>query len=84
MADKEAVALEEERIYIGSPGIVALSVCAPKDVARERVEEWANTESPTGISSRWAISDDAFADGSANPCPCDLTPETRLHYLLNC
>lgn len=77
--------LQDERIYcIGGVGIVAVSVCAPKDTSCEAIEAWVNTESPTGISSPWAISDDEFADGHPNPCPCDQEPKARLHYLLNC
>lgn len=78
--------LEDQRIYcIGSPGLVCVSVCAPKDTPTEDIEAWVNGECPTGISSAWAISDDAeFAAGQPNPCPCDQEPETRLHYLLNC
>lgn len=79
------VTLEAQRIYcIGSPGIVAVSVCAPKDTPREQIEEWVNGEHPTGISSPWAISGDDFAEGQPNPCPCDQEPDARLHYLLNC
>jgi len=77
--------LEDERIYcINSPGLVCLSVCAPKTVTPEQIETFVNDEHPTGISSPWAISDDDFADGHPNPCPCDQQPESRLHYLLNC
>jgi hypothetical protein len=77
--------LETERIYcIGSPGLVSVGVCAPKDTPREDIEAWVNGEHPTGISSPWAVSDEAFAGGEANPCPCDQEPETRLHYLLTC
>lgn len=77
--------LESERIYcIAGPGICAVSVCAPKDTPRDEIEAWVNQESPTGISSPWAISEDDFASGESNPCPCDQQPEERLHYLLNC
>lgn len=77
--------LAAERIYcIGSVGLVCVSVCAPKETPPADIEAWINGESPTGISSPWRISEDAFASGQPNPCPCDQEPGTRLHYLLNC
>jgi hypothetical protein len=79
--------LEDQRIYcIGSPGLVGVTVCAPKDTPRDEIESFVNAESPTGIDSPWAISDEEDPDfpTGLNPCPCDQEPEARLHYLLNC
>ncbi len=42
-----------------------------------------NLARPTGISSRWQISPDPFADGSPNPSPCPDLPECR-HLLYVC
>lgn len=65
-------------------GIVCLSVCVPKDTPREDIEAIANAAHPTGISSRWSISEDTeFAPGQPMPCPCEQE-EGRLHWLLNC
>jgi len=70
------------RIY--STGFICMSVCASKDMTREGVEEQANIESPTGISSGWKISEDTtFADGHPMPCPCENDPDCQ-HWLLNC
>lgn len=65
-------------------GIVCASVCAPRDLPIEQVEDDVNRQHPTGISSRWKLSeDDHFATGQTNPCPCEKDPE-RQHWLLNC
>jgi hypothetical protein len=76
---------EERDVIVMGVGICAMSVCAKKDVATETIERQANAEHPTGISSRWEISDDeTFATGQPNPCPCEAEPDARVHYLLNC
>ncbi len=66
-----------------SVGICCMSVCSslqPGEIVRR-----ANQEYPTGISSRWEISENkTFADGTPMPCPCENNPETHKHYLLNC
>jgi hypothetical protein len=81
----DATVASDQTIYcIAGPGICAMSVCAPNDTPRETIERWANTFAPTGISSRWAISEDDFAAGQSNPCQCEREPDARLHYLLNC
>lgn len=36
-------------------GIVSMRVCVPKTFTDKKVEDFANTESPTGISSNWQI-----------------------------
>lgn len=72
-----------EGITIYASGIVACSVCVPHDMPREEIERLVNMESPTGISSRWAIAEDSFADGAENPHECELDT-SRLHYLLHC
>lgn len=66
-------------------GLVHLSACAPTDLCEAEVEEEINYQHPTGISSRWKISDDEalFASGAANGCPCEIDP-TRRHWLLSC
>lgn len=70
--------------YVGGWGLVTMSACVPKDMSRETIEKEVNLENPTGISSQWAITEDDFADGNPNPCPCDREPEDRLYYLLHC
>lgn len=72
-------------VVIYSLGIVAASVCAPSDMDRDEIERQVNLESPTGIESSWAISDDeTFADGTANGSPCEQKPDVRRHWLLKC
>lgn len=71
------------KIDIYSKGIVACSVCVPKDMKPEEIELAVNLENPTGIESRWTISKDKFRDGGENPHECE-NDKNRKHYLLNC
>ncbi len=78
----EAPILKDITIY--SRGLVVCSVCVPKDMSREDIEQQVNMQNPTGIDSQWKISkDETFKSGEKNPCECG-TAEGRLHYLLNC
>lgn len=36
-------------------GLVTMQVCVPEKFTDEEVEQFANTENPTGISSKWEI-----------------------------
>lgn len=65
-------------------GLCSLGICVKKGFARDRIEESANLYHPTGISSRWEIADEDFADGNPNPSPCNTQPDEREHYLLHC
>jgi hypothetical protein len=72
----------EFNIY--AKGIVSMSVCVSKEMKRKEIENRANSENPTGISSGWHISDDkTFASGESMPCVCE-NDNTRKHYLLTC
>lgn len=74
-----------DKLIIYSQGIIAMSVCVDKDLTTHEIEMLANSQSPTGIKSKWQISTDkTFHKGEPNPCPCEDHPETRKHYLLNC
>jgi len=64
-------------------GFCSMSACVKKGLNKAEIERQANTYHPTGISSRWEITSDDFADGTPNPCPCDTHSE-REHYLLHC
>lgn len=65
-----------------SVGLVCVSVCS--DLPIEEVTERLNLEHPTGIDSRWALSEDkTFSGGEPMPCPCNEDP-SRTHYLFNC
>jgi hypothetical protein len=75
----------DKDITIYGEGIVCCSVCVPKDMSLEDIENGVNERKPTGVDSKWHISkDEKFADGiKTNPCECDQNPN-RKHYLLNC
>jgi hypothetical protein len=71
-------------VEIYSSGLCCASVCAPKDMEGDQVADAVNAKRPTGISSRWEISEDKqFKSGEPNPCTCETDPERR-HWLLNC
>lgn len=62
-------------------GLIYASVCTDLDDAT--ATELLNVEHWTGIESRWRIVDEAFANGSPNPCPCPDRPDCR-HILFSC
>ncbi len=71
-----------EHFQIIKVGIVAASVCT--DLSDEKATARLNAEHPTGIRSRWAISDaPTFATGQSNPCPCEHD-SSRRHILFSC
>ena len=73
-----------EDVTVYSNGIIACSVCVPKGMPRDEVEDCVNIVNPTGTNGRWAISEDeTFSAGDPNPCQCNDDTE-RLHYLMNC
>lgn len=67
-------------LYAAGGGCASVCTTLPDEEATEQL----NRVYPTGIRSRWEVSDDDFADGSTNPCPCDDHPETHRHILFNC
>lgn len=69
---------------IYSKGLVAMSVCAGNEVTREELTTFINKEHPTGLEHGWTIVDEPFADGTANPHPCENSPTTNSHYLFTC
>jgi len=73
----------EPPAIVYATGICHCSACVPKNWDRARVEIVVNIEHPTGISSKWAISDENFLSGESNPCPCE-EDSSRQHWLLNC
>lgn len=65
-------------------GMVSLSICAPEGATKEEIEEAANLQHPTGISSHWQIAEeDYFASGESMPHPCERKPGFQ-HWLLHC
>lgn len=71
------------KTIIYSKGLVACSVCAPKELPKTYIEEDVNSQLPTGIDSKWTISKEDFQTGEKNPHECEKDPK-KLHYLLNC
>jgi hypothetical protein len=64
-------------------GLMCASVCTT--LSDDEATEQLNLMEPTGIKAGWVISEDKnFRTGEANPCPCELHPETRRHILFNC
>ena len=75
---------ETARVEVYSVGLVCASACAPTDVSREEIEREVNAQHPTGVSSRWRISEETtFATGEPMPSPCNHGAE-RQHWLLSC
>ena len=66
---------------LGSQGLVSWAICT--NLPEEEAVAHANRSSPTGISSRWMLSEEDFPDGLANPHDCPDKPGNK-HYLLNC
>ncbi|MES2409674.1 MAG: hypothetical protein V4509_05250 [Patescibacteria group bacterium] len=72
-----------KKIDIYAKGIVACSICSPKEKSIEDIEVEVNAELPTGISSQWKIANENFMTGEKNPHECE-NDKDRLHYLLKC
>jgi len=70
------------RVQLYKVGLCYASVCAAADVEPEEIEREVNAQYPTGISSRWQVSDEPFASGAPNPSPCNTEPDARRHWLL--
>lgn len=74
----------DNQVWIYAAGAITCSVCAPGGMDREVVSRQVNSQHPTGISSKWQISDDThFKGGEPMPCACDYEPG-RKHWLLHC
>lgn len=70
-------------VVVYANGLVRCSVCAPRSLTPQEVEQATNAVNPTGIDSGWRISDAAaFADGTSNPAACH--DADRTHYLMEC
>jgi hypothetical protein len=64
-------------------GLCTASVCTC--LSDEDATGWLNELYPTGITSPWAIAEDAtFRTGQPNPCPCERSPDTHRHVLFHC
>ena len=71
-------------VMVYSWGLVSLSACAPKGLPVEEVTRAVNTSHPTGIESKWEISDEKeFSGGQPLPCQCEADAD-KVHYLFHC
>lgn len=76
--------MSDDKIDIYSEGLFTMSVCAPRDMTIEEVEQRVNILNSPGTKNGWRKSKDpTFKEGSPNPCVCNNNLE-RLHWLLDC
>ena len=74
---------ENEELEIYSNGFVHCSICTNIENIEE-IERQVNMKNPTGIGSRWKISEEpTFRSGQPNPCVCEQK-STHRHYLMVC
>lgn len=65
-------------------GLTALVVCVPEDMSDEEIERFANTDWPTGISSKWKIRTERMPDGSLPRGVGCSEIKGNDHVVLNC
>jgi hypothetical protein len=70
-----------ENFTVYSIGIVHASVCS--DLPKNKIAERMNREHPTGITSKWQVSDEDFKDGTKNGSKCP-DHENNRHWLMVC
>lgn len=65
--------------------LLDMQVCVPADWTDEQVTDYANSASPTGIRSDWAIRKEGseYLQGAPERCPCD-DREGCVHISLDC
>jgi hypothetical protein len=75
------MAVKTEYFKVLSVGLCFATVCTdlPDGEAGDRL----NASHPTGISSRWEVSEEDFKDGTPNGVCCEKDP-TRRHVLFVC
>ncbi len=72
-------------VILYAVGLLSCSACAPAALTPEEVTALVNQENPTGVDSPWQVSTEpSFTTGQPNPCPCNRSPSTRMHYLMEC
>ena len=65
--------------YILNVGLVGAVICTSLPIVE--ATNRLNSASPTGIGSRWALSDEE--EGHPNHAPCPDNPK-NTHYAFNC
>lgn len=72
-------------------GLVSASVCT--NGTPEQAIAYMDDRHPTGLSHGWSLSDGVFIgsdeqgntfERESNTIPCDQSPDTHTHYLLQC
>lgn len=65
--------------------LLSMQVCVSWDTTNAEVEDFANAEHPTGISSRWSIRKEGspHLNGAAERVQCSQW-ETHCHIMLDC
>ena len=72
---------EGKHLVVYREGLFNTSVCS--DLAQEEVVA-RMARRISGTTNGWTLStNDHFATGQPNPCPCDKNPETHTHYLFD-
>lgn len=68
-------------------GLCVMQVCVPREFTDEQVEQFANSERPTGIASQWSVQHqgDETLNGSDERVQCEH-PERGdcVHVVLAC
>lgn len=72
-----------KEVIVYTVGVCYLSVCVRTEVDAVRMTRLVNSTHPTGLSHGWEIARERFADGQANPSPCNTSPGRR-HVLFIC
>jgi hypothetical protein len=67
----------------GIYALVYMQVCAHGEVPPERIEEVANAENPSGVTTSWSLTDKGPDGEDLSPVQCNDDP-VRLHYMLSC
>ena len=76
--EKALTAGESEDFVVYNEGLCYASVCSslPVEEVQARMQR-----RPSGTTRGWRLSEEAFAGGQPNPCPCDQRPDTHKHYV---
>jgi hypothetical protein len=81
----KAPADDSSVFFIGEPGLVAVAVCAPGTLSRERIAAEVNAKSPTGIASPWTVAERADLTDYDGPYPVECPDgHGRRHYMMHC
>ena len=78
---KELKGQDGEEFFVAHEGVCFATVCSslgPEETAKRM------KAIPSGTRSGWELSEERFADDSANPCRCPKYPASHMHYLFTC